>query len=639
MEPLGVRVLYLPQITILYHMKPTLSFVLQLPPSTAYAKLESVAENLLSGVIMMLNSGKVNFTLFMDGPTLEAAANVARPLMLSRMRRAIEDGKLELLGGGYYDPMLPLFPVELQSMQLSQHIDLLRQHFGIEPVGYFNSSMVWEMEMTDLLEEHCFEYALVQESSLQDALGRTTPVSGWYSVEDKGAFLKVVPISQTLSRAIAEDDFKWEEIAEPYCRDGKTAVIGLDIPPQPGDIIPFFERLIDFVETNELPTKTVSDVVHEQSSEGRLSFLLSSGKKIGLPATAKTCRELLVRRPEVNLLHKTLLSLFHRAEGTLKGDDQQLIYQMLMPAMSPIYYRDMQDCEGMRTPMVRWWGSRFLLQAANHLTEMASFDGIRLDITDFMLEGRKFIWAENHSYSFLLDYHKGGILHILNAKESENNMLSSWRDDGNPAVGFLDFLLPNEEVKAGKLDQLLSDREGMFVSSYDYRVKRLDEGTNIQLVSDLQAKVQSDVHEFHVEKTYALSATGSEFSLDYDIHSSEDKVVKGFFGTLLDTGLLACGQNNKSILVDGMPLSFNFRDPLVFPDAGRIEIKDRSTESSISLVFKTKASLLVAPIFSASALAAPEALQGIRLFPFWKISLANHAKAHFGFTVRVLGRT
>ena len=146
-------------------MKPSLSFVLQLPPSTAYAKLDAVAENLLSGVLMALDSGKMNISLFMDGPTLETVCNVGRPQKINKLRKAIEDGSLELLGGGFYDPMLPLFPTELQSMQLEQHGNFLWRHFKVEPTGYFNSSMVWEMEMTDLLEKHRFEYALVQEAA------------------------------------------------------------------------------------------------------------------------------------------------------------------------------------------------------------------------------------------------------------------------------------------------------------------------------------------------------------------------------------------------------------------------------------------------------------------------------------------
>ncbi len=614
-------------------MKPTLSIVLLLPPSTAYAKLDLVAKNLLSGMSKMLDSGKVRFSIFMDGPTLEAAAKAARPLMFGKFRRAIEEDCLEVLGGGFYDPMLPLFPTDLQSIQLSEHRNLLWKHFGVEPSGYFNSSMVWEMEMTELLEKNRFEYALVQEPALQDALGRTTPVSGWYSVEDKGSFLRVVPVSERLSTAIANDDFQWQEIAEPYCRGGKAAVVALDIPPQPGDIVPFFERLIDFVETNDLQTKTVSSVVGDQPSEGRISFLLSAGRRLGLPATAKTCRELLVRRPEVNLLHKSLLSLFRRASACLKDKAKLDFYQLLLPAMSPIYYRDLPGSEGMRSPMVRWWGSRFLLKAANQLTDAVSFDGIRLEIADFLLEGRKLIWAENDAYSFMLDYFGGGVLRILNSKNSEISTLAAWRDDGKPAVGFMDFLLPNTGFTASKLDQLLTDRECVLREPFDYQLKRHDDGSDIRLLSEQHLAVADLIGVVHVEKDYALSAAGSDFSLSYRISNTAFTEVKGFFGTLLESGLLACGDRRGGIRVDGRDLKFDYSEPLIYPEARQVEIVDDTTSSCIRLEFETHASILVAPLFSASASAAPEAFQGVRLFPFWKIGLANAGETSYKIKV------
>lgn len=615
-------------------MNPSISFVLQLPPSTAYAKLESVAQNLLSGMSKMLDSGKVRFSIFMDGPTLVAAQKVARPLMFGRFRKAIEDGYLEVLGGGFYDPMLPLFPTELQSMQLAEHRAFLWKHFGVEPSGYFNSSMVWEMEMTELLEKNHFEYALVQESALQDALGRSTSVSGWYSVEDKGSFMRVVPVSESLSKAIADDDLKWREIAGLYCRGRKTAVVAMDIPPQPGDIVPFFERLIDFIEANDVQTKTVSGVINEQASEGRLSFLLSAGRKIGLPAAAKTCRELLIKRPEVNLLHKSLLSLFRRGESSLKDKARREFFMKLLPAMSPIYYRDMQDCEGMRSPMVRLWGCRFLLQAARSLAEGISFDGIRLEIADFMLEGRKLIWAENHDYSFLMDYSDGGILRILNMTTSENSILGSWRDDGKPAVGFLDFVLPNTELPATKLEQLLVDREGCLREPYDYQIKRHDAGSDILLSAEQHFNLGEQHCVFHVQKDFALSSAGSDFVLEYKVSNNGFDPVKGFFGSLLESGLLACDKSGKGFSVDGSPLSFDFKEPLIYPEAKTLDIVDRYTSCHVHLKFDTPAALFVAPSFSASAAAAPEEIQGVKVFPFWKISLKSLEDRTFKISVR-----
>lgn len=70
------------------------------------------------------------------------------------------------------------------------------------------------------------------------------------------------------------------------------------------------------------------------------------------------------------------------------------------------------------------------------------------------------------------------------------------------------------------------------------------------------------------------------------------------------------------------------------PEAKVIEILDKVTTSRIRLEFETPASLLVSPMFGASSSAAPEALQGIRLFPFWKVELESNAEKNLNMTVR-----
>ena len=276
-------------------MKPTISFVLQLSPSTAYENLEAVARNLLDGLDVLLNSGFVKCSVFMDGPTLRMLRKVAKPLAFGKIKNGIREGILEFLGGGFYDPMLPLFPEEVQRLQLEQHCTLLKKFFDIEPQGYFNSSLVWEMDMTAVLAKSGFDYALVNETAIQDALGRSTPTSGWFTIEDKGSLMRIVPVSVELSRAIENDELNWRQIAEPYCREGKSAVVLLDLPPEPSEIVAFFERLVDFVETNDLQTWPVGYTVNQLEPEGSLSYLMSAGRKLGLPAPAKTCREMLIR--------------------------------------------------------------------------------------------------------------------------------------------------------------------------------------------------------------------------------------------------------------------------------------------------------------------------------------------------------
>ena len=86
--------------------------------------------------------------------------------------------------------------------------------------------------MISVLSENAFDYALVSETAVREALGRNSPVSGWFTVEDQGSLMRIVPVSDELSKAISEDDLRWQEIAQSYNREDKPVVVLLDLPPQ-----------------------------------------------------------------------------------------------------------------------------------------------------------------------------------------------------------------------------------------------------------------------------------------------------------------------------------------------------------------------------------------------------------------------
>ena len=55
-------------------------------------------------------------------------------------------------------------------------------------------------------------------------------------------------------------------------------------------------------------------------------------------------------------------------------------------------------------------------------------------------------------------------------------------------------------------------------------------------------------------------------------------------------------------------------------------------------MFEKKTSLLISPIFGASSLAAPEALQGIRVFPFQKVNLESQSEYTMQLTAKISKR-
>ena len=72
----------------------------------------------------LLETNKIKFSLYLSGRVAEVwnRRNIADVVY---MRQAIRDGKLEILGGSFFDSMLPLFPAGLQNLQLQMHSALM----------------------------------------------------------------------------------------------------------------------------------------------------------------------------------------------------------------------------------------------------------------------------------------------------------------------------------------------------------------------------------------------------------------------------------------------------------------------------------------------------------------------------------
>ena len=618
-------------------MKPVISLLLQLSPQTAYGNLEAVARNLSDGLEVLLNSRKVKCSIFMDGPTLEMLKKVAKPLAMGKIKSGVEEGLVEFLGGGFYDPMLPLFPKDLQTLQLKKHRSKLKSFFEVEPQGYFNSSLVWEMGMISVLEEACFDYALVSEAAVREALGRNSPVSGWFTVEDQGSLMRVVPVSEELSRAISEDDLKWRDIAAAYSRDDKPVVALLDLPPEASEIVGFFERLVDFVETNEVQSWPVGYIVNQLQPEGSLSYLISAGRKLGLPSAANTCREMLIRRPEINLLQKNLLNLFKRGKGNLQGKNLDRFYEKLMPAMSPIFYRNLLGDEGMQCLKVRQWGYRYLLNAATELDSLMNFTGLRMDVNDALLRGHKQIWVENTEVSCLVDFNRGGSLRLLNGKGSAVNFVNTWRDDGTAPLFLAEGLLPNSDMNPQQVESKLAGRDCLFLEHYDYQVKRGNQTAQIQLIGEQGFRMDNRPGLFHICKTMDFDNSSSKVRVTYEVTNSSTLGSECFFGSLLELGILNLADGNN-LVVDGASVTWDRRSPLIHPGAKKFKVRDFALDAAIELQFDEPTPVFVGPVFGASSSAAPEVFQGIRLFPFWKATLEMGEKQEFKMTITLSKR-
>jgi alpha-amylase len=111
---------------------------------------------------------------------------------------AVAAGQVELLTGGFYEPILAVLPDPDKRGQIQRLTEYLAQEFGVRPRGMWLAERVWEPHLPKALREAGVEYVLVDDSHF--ALAGLDPerLGGYYVTEEQGHTLAVFPISQRL---------------------------------------------------------------------------------------------------------------------------------------------------------------------------------------------------------------------------------------------------------------------------------------------------------------------------------------------------------------------------------------------------------------------------------------------------------
>jgi hypothetical protein len=112
--------------------------------------------------------------------------------------RLASDGRIELLTGGFYEPILSMLPDEDKVGQIEALSDFLRANFGVRPRGMWLAERVWEPQMPKILRRAGVEYVVLDDAHFALAGLEPEALGGYYLTEEQGARLAVFPISQRL---------------------------------------------------------------------------------------------------------------------------------------------------------------------------------------------------------------------------------------------------------------------------------------------------------------------------------------------------------------------------------------------------------------------------------------------------------
>jgi len=139
----------------------------------------------------------VSLSLHYTGPLLEWL-RAERPEFIAQLGALVDRGQVEILGGGYYEPVLASLPERDRIGQLRRMANELETLFGRRPAGAWVAERVWEPDMPTSLVAAGYAWTILDDAHFRAAAIPEEDLWGPYTTEDQGHLLRVFGTEQGL---------------------------------------------------------------------------------------------------------------------------------------------------------------------------------------------------------------------------------------------------------------------------------------------------------------------------------------------------------------------------------------------------------------------------------------------------------
>ncbi|MDR1506755.1 MAG: DUF1926 domain-containing protein [Treponema sp.] len=303
------------------------SFILgyhdHLPAGSKDGEFEEIYSSRLKPLVTLLNScPRIPAALHLSGPLLERLKQ-KRPEFFLLIGDLVARKQIELLGGGFYEPLLPLLPLADKIGQVELLTTYIRQHFGKKPQGCYLPFGAWEQSLTGVLSSCGMAYTFLGEDQFRASGIEGDEIHSPWITEDQGKLITVFPVANSLEDAVlpASSSFAGSETDGPLV----TVFPRFSGNGAENSIIRFFEKLTGRIEEKKLELTLPGKVIKSfgplkrayfpSSADSEFMSLVADGRK-------RSClqpRRFLVSCPEANNLYSKMY-FTHTLINQLRGD-------------------------------------------------------------------------------------------------------------------------------------------------------------------------------------------------------------------------------------------------------------------------------------------------------------------------------
>lgn len=129
-----------------------------------------------------------------------------RPEVLELLKKLIKRGNIEVLGGGFYEPIMAMIPEKDQIGQIRKMNAWAHQSLDYEIKGNWLTERVWEPHLAQNFSKAGINYMVVDDFHFLTTGVDPEKLNGYFYTEQEGHVLSVFPINQKMRYAMPFED-------------------------------------------------------------------------------------------------------------------------------------------------------------------------------------------------------------------------------------------------------------------------------------------------------------------------------------------------------------------------------------------------------------------------------------------------
>lgn len=398
------------------------------------------------------------------------------PEFFAELHPLIERRQVELVGGGFYEPIFPVISDRDKRAQILKLTEFIRSRFGVTPRGAWLAERVWEPSLAKPLADAGIEYIVLDDTHFTLAGLDSGALNGYYYTEDAGLPLRLIPSIKSLRYTIPfRDPSETIDTLRQGLASGGPArplfAMGDDLEKFGGWPHTFehcyqhgwLERFYREIESARdwLEMTTLGDYLESNPPLGRIYLPTASYEEMmtwALPLEAarelRAClaesdrlpgaerfrrflrgglwRNFLAKYPESNQIHKLMLEESRRLEAaTISGAPSADRAALLSDAENHLLASQCNDAYwhgvfgGLYTPHLRSGILRHLIQAECALDRLEGVAAPLITRSDFDCDGANEIQVRHPLYGMVLRPADGGTISSLRFKPLDMELINS----------------------------------------------------------------------------------------------------------------------------------------------------------------------------------------------------------------------